>query len=84
MSLMSANHQVFLTVKHGLMLSTKSKVLNPYHFESNESIEASLVIWPDPSDDDAVPQFPSACLAEPSPMCEGFHDESLTSSPSLD
>ena len=44
MSLMSANHQVFLTVKHGLMLSTKSKVLNPYHFESNESIEASLVI----------------------------------------
>ena len=66
------------------MLRIKIKILNQYHFESNESIEASLVIWPDPSDDEAAPQFPSACLSEPSPMCEGFHDESWTSSPSLE
>jgi hypothetical protein len=53
----------------------KAKALRLYHFESNESIEASLVIWADPSDDDAAPEFTSACLAEPSPMCERFHDE---------
>ena len=43
-------------------------MLNQYHFESNESIEASLVIWPDPSDDEAAPQFPSACLLN-HPQC---------------
>lgn len=36
-----------------------------YHFESNESIEASLVMCPVPSEDDVVP---SGCLVEPSPM----------------
>lgn len=51
-----------------------------YHFESKESIEASLVMWPVPSKDDVAP---SGCLeeaAEPSPMWEGLHDESWTSS----
>lgn len=49
------------------------KWLRQYHFESKESIEASLVI--DPSDDEA-PLFPSFIFAEISPMCEGFHEES--------
>jgi hypothetical protein len=44
-----------------------------YHFESKESIEASLVMWPVPSADDVAP---SGCLAEPSPMWEGLHDDS--------
>lgn len=51
------------------------KVFNIYHFESKESIEASLVIL-DASDDDEAPPCPSLSLTEPSPICEGFHEES--------
>lgn len=53
--------------------------VSTYHFESKESIEASLVMWLDPSEDVA----PSGCLTEAewqSPMWEGLHDESWTSS----
>lgn len=57
------------------MLRTKQKAMSEYHFESNESIEASLAIWPDPSDNDEAPH-PSACPAELMPLCAGFHNES--------
>ena len=65
------------------MPGTKLKMSNQYHFESKESIEASLVTEPGASEDDVAPLFPSFGLAEPSPMCAGFH-ESWPSSPSLE
>ena len=58
------------------------RVLSSYHLESKESIEASLVIEPDDSADDEAPTAPSFCLAEPSPICVGFHEESESCSPS--
>lgn len=54
-----------------------------YHLESKESIEAILVTEPDASVDEA-PTFPSFCFIEPSPICVGFHEESLSCSPSPD
>lgn len=64
------------------MPGPKLKMSNQYHFESKESIEASLVTEPGPSED-VAPLFPSFGLAEPSPICVGFH-ESWPSSPSLE
>lgn len=58
---------------------SKTRILNngTYHFESNESIEASLVMLPADSEEDVAP-FPSfGSFPRPSPpMCDGFHEES--------
>lgn len=51
-----------------------------YHFESKESIDASLVMLP-ASEEEAEPPFPSFVFAVPSPTCDGFHEESWASGP---
>lgn len=48
----------------------KPEVEKNYHLESNESIEAILVI------DATGSLFPSVCFPELSPTCDGFHEES--------
>lgn len=51
----------------------KKTSLGTYHFESNESIEASLLMLP-VSDAEAAAPFPSFVFAEPSPTWVGFHE----------
>ncbi|KAK6933483.1 Vesicle transport protein, Got1/SFT2-like [Dillenia turbinata] len=46
-------------------------IMNNYHLESKESIEASLVIWVAASEDDAAALFPSFDLATLSPTSFG-------------
>ena len=43
-----------------------------HHLESNESMEASLVMEPEDSEVEEGPLF---CMAEASPTCVGFHGE---------
>lgn len=59
------------------------KILFTHHFESNESIEASLVMLT-ASEADAAAPCPSLVLVEPSPTCDGFHEESWSSPGGVD
>lgn len=55
------------------------KTIGTYHFESNESIEASLLMLPESDAEEAATAaaaFPSFVFTAPSPTCEGFHEES--------
>lgn len=51
----------------------EKRPLGTYHFESNESIEASLLMLP-VSDAEAAAPFPSFVFTEPSPTWVGFHE----------
>lgn len=50
------------------MKQTIRNAFSAYHFESKESIEASLVMEPVPSEDDVAPSGCLAEAAEPSPV----------------
>lgn len=64
----------------GLNFFKQKTTLGTNHFESNESIEASLLMLP-VSEAEATAALPSHVFTEPSPTCVGFHEESWSSHP---
>lgn len=70
--------------RKGLNAKKNQKTIGTYHFESNESIEASLLMLPESDAEEAATAaaaFPSFVFTAPSPTCEGFHEESWSSHP---